>query len=92
MAGFGIGWKPNFEAIEAHEWSKSLFGTYAYRANRLTMWMLAESTTTPQSRVGTRCGRDGRPLSRVPHDWGLINWGSGCYLKPTAEAAEIDSH
>ena len=37
MAGFRIGWKPNFEAIEAHEWSKSLFGTYAYRANRLTM-------------------------------------------------------
>jgi len=43
--------------------AQSLRSTCCLETNRLTMWMLAESTTTPQSRVGTRCGRVGRPLS-----------------------------
>ena len=52
--------------------AQSLRSTCCLETNRLTMWMLAESTTTPQSRVGTRCGRDGRPLSRVNlREWGL---------------------
>ena len=36
--------------------AQSLRSTCCLETNRLTMWMLAESTTTPQSRVGTRCG------------------------------------